>query len=171
MTATGTDGSQPGPTGDDMVGLLERSALFGGCTREQLEAVAARCTKCVYAAGARIFEAHASAEHLYVVEHGAVELHFTLHCYGATQEIAVDRKLPGDVVGWSSLLPGRTFTLSATAARDATLLRIRSIDLDALLADDRFGHVVMRRLAEIIAQRFGVLQAMLIDIVQERVVP
>jgi len=153
-----------------VIELLKESALFGGCTPEQLANVAARCTRCSSPAGASIFEALAPAEYLYVVEHGAVELRFTLTCYGASQQVTVDRKLRGDLLGWSSLVGSHAFTLSAIATRDATLLRIRSADLDELFADDHFGHVVMRRLAGIVAQRFDVMQQMLIDLVQERVV-
>jgi CRP-like cAMP-binding protein len=152
-----------------MIELLEESTLFGGCTREHLETVAACCMRRSYPARATIFEAHTPADSLYVVERGAVELHVGLHCYGATQELTVDRKLRGDVVGWSSLLAAHTFTLSATAVRDTTLVRIRTADLDELFTDDRFGHVVMRRLAEIIAQRFDVMQRMLIDMLQDRI--
>jgi CRP-like cAMP-binding protein len=154
-----------------MIELLRESTLFGECTPAQLEAVAARCTRCEYATGAVIFEAHAPADHLYIVERGPVELHFALTCYGATQQIAVDRKLRGDVVGWSALVAPRRYALSAAAMHDATLLRIRSADLDALFADHHLGHMVMSHLAEIIAQRFNVMQQILIDMVQDRVVP
>lgn len=154
-----------------MIELLRESTLFGGCTPAQLEAVAARCTRHAYPAGTSIFEAQTPADHLYVVERGPVELHFTLTCYGATQQIAVDRKLRGDVVGWSALVAPRVYSLSAAAMHDATLLRIGRDDLDTLLVDSHFGQVVMSRLAEIIAQRFNVMQQMLIDMVQDRVVP
>jgi CRP-like cAMP-binding protein len=154
-----------------MIELLRESSLFRGCTPAELADVAARCTRREYPAGTPIFEAHAPAEHVYVVEHGAVELGFPLQCYGATQQITVDRKLRGDVLGWSALVAAHGFSLSATAMWDTTLLQIRSADLDQLFADDHFGHVVMRRLAEIIAQRFTVMQQMFIDMLQDGVVP
>jgi CRP-like cAMP-binding protein len=150
--------------------LLRESMLFGRCTPEQLAAVAARCRRRTYAAGSMIIEANTSADRFYVVEEGSIDLHFTLTCYGATQEVTVDRKLRGDVFGWSSLLASRTFTLSATATRESTLLEIHSAEIDELFANHHFGHVVMRALAEIIGQRFNVMQQMLIDMLQDRVV-
>lgn len=153
-----------------MIELLEESALFSGCTPAQLEAVAVCCKRLAYQSGAIIFEAQAPAEHLYVVERGPIELHFPLTCYGVAQQVTVDRKLRGDVLGWSSLVADRRYTLSATAMGEASLLRIRSAELEALFENHDFGQVVMRRLADIIAQRFNVLQQMLIDMLQDRVV-
>jgi len=153
-----------------MIELLKESSLFGGCTPEQLEKVAALCERCTYPAGASICEAAAPADHLHVIERGIVELSFTLTCYGATQQITTDRMGRGDVVGWSSFTTAGTFTLSATASSDVTLLRILTADLDELFADSHFGHVVMRSLAGIIAQRFTIMQRMLIDMLQDRVV-
>lgn len=151
--------------------LLRDSTLFGKCTPAQIDAVAERCTRRSHAAGEVIFDANAPAEHLYVVESGLIELHFPLDCHGATQQFTVDRKLRGDVLGWSSLLESRSYSLSATAMRETVLLRIRSADLDDLFADDHFGHVVMRRLAETIAQRFNVMQQLIVDLVQDRILP
>lgn len=153
-----------------MIELLEESALFGGCTPPQLEAIAACCERLAYQAGAIVFEAQAPAEHLYVVERGPIELHFPLTCYGVAQQVTVDRKLRGDVLGWSSLVAGRRYTLSATAMGEATLLRIRGDRLEALFEDHDFGYTVTRRLADIIGQRFNVMQQMLIDMLQDRVV-
>ena len=154
-----------------MIEFLAQSALFGGCTLQQLDAVAKRCERRAFEAGTVVFAAQTPAEHLYVVERGSIELHFPLVCYGATQEVTVDRKLRGDALGWSSLVGGHTYTLSATATSEAALLRIRCDDLESLFVDRQFGYVVMRRLAEVIAQRFSVLEQMFIEMLQDRVVP
>jgi len=42
-------------------------------------------------------------------------------------------------------MAARTFTLSAVATRDATVLRIPSAALVALCEDHHFGHVVMQQ--------------------------
>lgn len=151
-----------------MLEVLRETKLFRDCTHAQLERIAALGERCSHAAGEHLIEAGAPAQYLHVIERGAVELRFGLMSYGVTQEIPLDRKFRGDVIGWSAIVEPRVFTLSAVAVQDTETVRLRGIDLDALIEDPQFGGIVMRRVAETIAQRVYVLQRMLIDMAQER---
>jgi CRP-like cAMP-binding protein len=150
-----------------MLSLLRECKLFGGCTEQELERVASACKTNTVRAGETIFEAGTPAEHLYVVSEGSVELRFSVTHYDASEEIAIDRKFKGDVFGWSASAEDRTFTLSAVAARNSKLLRISRSDIKRLCAEsDHFGHVFMRNIADIIGQRFIVVQRMLLEEIQ-----
>jgi CRP-like cAMP-binding protein len=152
-----------------MVSLLEESTLFTHCPAEGLERLAAGSEEQTFAAGETIFEAGSPAEHMYIVDDGCVELRFAVTSYVEAQEIPIDRKFKGDVIGWSAVVAPHTFTLSGVAVRDSRLLRIRGSDIRALCAaDDHFGHVFMRNLADLIGQRFNIVQRILIDVVQDR---
>jgi CRP-like cAMP-binding protein len=152
-----------------MRSLLKECSLFQGCTAQELDKVAAACDTKAVAAGEVVLEAESPAEHLYVVSEGSVELRFTVTHYVASEEIPIDRMLRGDVLGWSAVVAPHTFTLSAVAVKDSQLLRISSSDIKRWCAeDDHFGHVLMRNLADIIGQRFNMVQRMLIDVIQDR---
>ena len=150
-----------------MLSLLKESKLFGECTDQELEKVAVACETNTAEAGETIFEAGTPAEHLYVVSEGSVELRFTVTHYNASQEIAIDRNFKGDVFGWSASAAARTFTLSAVAVRNSKLLRINRSDIKRLCTEsDHFGHVFMKNIADIIGQRFIMVQQVLIEVTQ-----
>ena len=150
-----------------MLSLLKKSKLFGECTNQELEKVAVACETKTVKAGDTILEAGTPAEYLYVVSEGSVELRFTVTHYNASQEIAIDRKFKGDVFGWSASAAARTFTLSAVAVRNSKLLRINRSDIKRLCTEsDHFGHVFMKNIADIIGQRFIVVQRMLLEEIQ-----
>lgn len=151
-----------------MLELLRKSELFKDCTAQEIEKVAAACESKTFKAGETVIEAQSAANTLYIVDEGCVEIRFPVTYLLGSQEVTLDRKLKGDVLGWSAIVHPHVFTLSAVAAKDSTLLTIASVDMEKLCADDHFGHVFMRNLADIIAQRFNMLQQMLIDVVQDR---
>lgn len=151
-----------------MLDLLKASELFKDCTAQEIEKVAAACETKVFEAGETVIEAQSAAHDLYIVSEGCIEIRFPVTYYLSSQEVTLDRKLRGDVVGWSAIVHPHVFTLSAVAAKDSTLLKISGAHMRQLCADDHFGHVFMRNMADIIGQRFNMLQRMLIDVVQDR---
>lgn len=150
-----------------VLAVLKKSKLFGECTDQELEKVALACETNAVQAGETIFETGAPAEHLFIVSEGSVELRFTVTYYNASQEITLDRKLKGDVFGWSASAADRTFTLSAVSAGNSRLLRIHRSDIQKLCTEsDHFGHVFMKNIADIIGQRFIAIQRMLLEEIQ-----
>lgn len=152
-----------------MLSELKASRLFRECTDRELEKVASVCETETFAAGETVFKADAPAHHVYIVGEGSVDLRFAATYYAASQEITLDRKFKGDVLGWSAIVEPHAFTLSAVAVRNSTLLKILGSDLTRFCAeDDHFGYVFMRNMAHLIGQRFNIAQRMLIDVVQDR---
>jgi CRP-like cAMP-binding protein len=152
-----------------MLSLLSESDTFEGCTDQELNDIAAAAEKIEFEAGETIFEAGSPADYLYVVGSGKIRLQFRVTNYGAPQDITIDRKIQGDVLGWSAATKPLSFSLSAVAESDCSLLRILGSDLKRMCAEnDHFGHVFMENMADIIGQRLNILRRMLIDIVQDR---
>lgn len=150
-----------------MLEVFEKSSLFGECTPDELHAVATACEHITARRGERIFEAQSPAEHLYIVAAGTIELQFSVIHYMAEKEIPIERKFKGDAFGWSAIVPPHSFTLSAVATRDSELLRIGRAQIEHLcLANQHFGYVFMKGIAELVGKRFNTMQQTLIDNVQ-----
>jgi CRP-like cAMP-binding protein len=138
-----------------MTAELAEFPVFEGLTQEHLAQIESRCQPITIERGGTIFRAGESAEFLFLVQSGQAELRFGVQCYGAAREIPLDFAVEGDVFGWSSLFPPFTYTLTARASQDSTLLKINRPALQACCeADPRLGYVVMQNIAATIGKRY-----------------
>lgn len=153
-----------------MVTELRDFQVFKECAEHEMEDLAKICQKMTFKSGERIFEAGAPAKHFYVVVNGVVELYFTVAHYDAQREIILDRKCKGEAFGWSALTEPNTFTLSAMAVKETEVLRMRRQDLEELCQENNhLGYVLKKNIAEIIGERFTLIQRMLIDMVRQSI--
>lgn len=151
-----------------MLPILKESRLFRECTDPEFHEIANIVQKMSIKEGECIFEAKTMATHLYVVSEGAVELRFTVDHYNVPREITLDRKARGEVFGWSALTKPNVYTLTALATQDSELLRVNGKDLKALCAkNDHLGYAVMKNIAEIIGERFELVQNILMNEIQQ----
>ncbi len=151
-----------------MFQTLKNTRLFNECTNQELHEIDNICEKITFNEGELIFEAKSSAKYLYIICEGAVELRFKVNYYNASQNITLDRKTVGEVFGWSALTKPNIYTLSAWALQNSDLLRIDEKDIKELCAkNDRLGYMLMKNIAEIIGERFELVQKMLINEIQQ----
>lgn len=117
-----------------------------------------------------LFRLGDAADRLYVVATGRVELTFPVVLGSVTREVPFESTARGNTVGWSALVEPYRFTLSARAAESSELATFRREDLFRLFeAEPRVGHVVMRRVAEIIGRRLLRMQALWVRELQRAV--
>ncbi len=151
-----------------MFQILKESRLFNECTIQELNEIAKICKKITFKTGERIFEAKSFAEYLYIVSEGAVELRFTISYYNVSQEITLERKTEGEVFGWSALTKPNVYTNTALAIQDSELLSINERDIKELCAkNEHLGFILMKNIAEIIGERFQMVQKMLMNEIQQ----
>ena len=151
-----------------MLQILKESRLFNKCTAQELHEIVTICHTISIKSGEIIFNAKSPAEYLYIVNAGAVEIHFTVKYYNASQKITLEQKNRGDIFGWSALTNPHIYTLSAIAVQNSELIRLDSKDIKELCkANDHLGYVVMNSIAEIIGERFQIVQKMMIEEVQQ----
>lgn len=141
--------------------------LFEGLPGEALEAIATLCQPVTFAAQSVIFAMGQPAERVYVLLEGTVRL--SLVQSPAQEPITITLlKSPGQVIGWSALIGGGHYSAAAQALTD---VRTITIDGKALMAyletNPAAGFVVMRRIAQIISQRMGLLRRLMMDTVRE----
>lgn len=111
--------------------------------------------------GQLLFRIGDDATHLYVIEHGAIELRMPMQVDGHDEEVRIEDCLAGHTLGWSTIVPPHRFTLKAAAREHTALL---AFPRDGLLAHfashPAVGYVVLRNIAAVLGQRLQVFQAM-----------
>ena len=134
--------------------LLQGLELFSGLTPKEQNRVAALSRELRFDRDAVIFKEDTEAEDLYVLLEGRVALRFRTGIHSMSSEVTTDVIEPGEIMGWSALVPPGRLTASGVCLEPVRLVAIPGADLRKLLNDDpHLGYSVMRNLAEVIATR------------------
>ena len=108
-----------------------------------------------------LFEIGAEADHLFLVARGRVDLTLPIELDGKREDVLVEERVPGQVLGWSALIPPYRFTLKAIAPLETEIIAFpRDELLGPLSGRPEVGYVVMRNLAGTVGQRLQTLQVM-----------
>lgn len=146
------------------------SDLLKGLSPEDRSQVLLLGARRKFPPGGVIFEMGDAASSLYLVTDGSVDLTLPMRVGGREEHVPVEERLPGQMLGWSALVPPHRFTLKATAAVETELLSIPREDLLKLFSSrPEVGLVVLTNLAAIVGQRFQVFQTMWLRQVQRAV--
>lgn len=151
-----------------MLQILQECKLFKECTKRELNTIADICQEVTFGKGESVFEAKSTGEYLYIISEGVIELRFRVNFYNASQELALERKTRGEVFGWSAITKPNLYTLSAFALQNSDLLRLKGNDINELCSkNNHLGYILMRNIAEVIGERFQIVQTMLINEIQQ----
>lgn len=126
--------------------------LFHGLSEEKMNAVYAFAESRTVPRGEWLFNKTDPAEHIYLVEDGAIEL---LLPVDHNIEVPVALIRPGNgCVGVGALVPPYRYTLSARSKADSLLTIISAVELRRLFKTDlEFGSTVMTNLAQRLQER------------------
>jgi CRP-like cAMP-binding protein len=131
----------------------EDSVFFKDSPKEVLQKIRSLIKESSFQPGSVIFKEGESANSLYLLKSGSVELKFEV----PTQpDVSVRITLvhPGEIFAWSSLTGGKQFTATAVAAEESEVFTLCSQDLRRIMdSEPRFGYQVMDRLANLVASR------------------
>jgi len=120
--------------------------------------------------GAVLFRLGDEANTLFLVHAGRVSLTFPMRIGSHQEDVLAEERLPGQLVGWSGLIPPHRFTLQAVATMDTELLALPCPALRTLLLDNpEIGYPVVSNLARIVGQRLTIFQTMWIRELQRAV--
>jgi len=115
-----------------------------------------------YAAGELILREGQETDPFGIVTAGRVALRLLVPERGAVTIMTVE---PGDVVGWSALVPPYRSTSTAVAVESSTLLAFDVGELRRALRDDaELAATVYPRLLEAVARRLGGTRHQLLDL-------
>jgi CRP-like cAMP-binding protein len=111
--------------------------------------------------GAQLFELGSDAHDVFLIERGRIALTLPMRIGAGQEDVLVEERAAGQMVGWSGLIPPHRFTLKASAQIDTDVLRLpRTPVLEFFDRNPAVGYVVMRNLASVVGQRLQVFQAM-----------
>ena len=137
---------------------------------EALEAVMDLGVRRTVAEGEVIFALGDEAREVYLVTGGQVNLTLPIQLDGQHQDILVEERVQGQLLGWSGLVPPYRFTLQAKAPGGAELLALPRTALESLFSQrPDVGYRVLSNLSRIIGQRLQVFQTMWVRAVQRGV--
>ena len=144
---------------------LDKVQSFKELTNEQLEALKDFCVKEDFKSGDRLFKEGDSAEHLWIVTDGQVDLRVELPGNRPTSKETTISSLAAEddkkrTLGWSCFVPPFKMMLSAyCATRSCSVIKIAKTDmLDLFDKDPLMGYKVMAYLIKVLGYRFQQFQ-------------
>lgn len=129
--------------------FIQRADLFRGLDQEVIKRISEIMVEEDCAEGTVLFERGKSANDLYIVKEGSVEL-----VIGENGHVTYVVKNVGEAFGWSSLVNHHVYTATAVCSSPTKLVRIQSEKLNKIFEKyPATGLQFYQRLAEIISKR------------------
>ena len=145
---------------------LKRCEIFLGLDNDDLQKIVdlLSCQEITYQAQEIIFSAGQSAEHLYVLAEGKVDLVARVSPPPKSSSppliITIGK---GGIFGWPALVPPHIFSLTAVAKTQAQVLSIGGSEIRNLFElHPNIGYEVTKSLLQVIASRFRTIEQLLI---------
>lgn len=140
--------------------FLRSVELFQDLTDEELAQIQPFCEEVSFAKETNVFKEGDRANFLFTLVEGAVSLRYRLPSRDSGEESRVAAISQGQTFGWSGIHQSGKYTLTAYCAEEScTALRIEAAKLQKVLdSNHTIGYKVMRRMAEVIGDRFIALQ-------------
>ena len=140
---------------------IEQADMLHGVSAGGAEQLTALGSRIHISSGAPLFELGTEARDVFLIERGRISLTLPLRIGASQEDVMVEERTAGQMVGWSGLIPPHRFTLKASAQIDTDLIVLpRAPLLEFFDANPAIGYVVMRNVAAIVGQRLQVFQAM-----------
>ncbi len=149
--------------------LVMDADIFASLSREEVGRILSMASPRTVPAENVVFGLGDEAINLFLVEKGAVKLTLPITVAGKTLDTLVEERLPGQLLGWSALVPPHRYTLRASATVDSELQSIpRNSFFDLLDSMPSVGYTVFTNLAAILGERLQLSQTMWIREMQRR---
>jgi CRP-like cAMP-binding protein len=142
--------------------LVSESPVFEGMTNEQLQLIAGCAQNAGFAAGERLFREGEPADTFYLVRKGRVAL--STHA-PARGPVLIETLDPGEIVGWSWIVPPYVWHFDARAVDD-----VRAVAFDGAClrskceTDHALGYELMRRFGGVMLDRLQHTRLRLLDL-------
>jgi CRP-like cAMP-binding protein len=136
--------------------------VFAQLPEAELELIARTARTVRFAARERLFSEGHPAQGCWLIEDGRVALDMTVPGRG---QVVVQTLEPGDVLGWSWLVPPYRWHYGAMSVVPVTATELDTEQLRALAEQDpQFGYMLVLTLFEAVLQRLQATRARLLDL-------
>lgn len=161
--------------------LLSGFRFFSEVPPKTLKAISAACRVLDFPAQTVVFGPGAPADTLYCLVEGEVELSLEVHdkslkadvqheesvhahMVDNIREIVVDTVRSGQIFGWTALAGGGKRAVIARCTNPTKVCALPAAELKGMIAKDpTLGHLIFKRLAEIIAKRLNARTDLLLE--------
>jgi CRP-like cAMP-binding protein len=148
---------------------LENIAFFQGLSSADRKRILANFRAEDYRAGEVFFQQDQTADRLYLLVSGRVEIRFKPY---DGESLTVSIIEAGGVFGWSAALGRSSYTSGAVCTADGRCLSIRGRDLRRICEDHpATGVILLERLAEVIALRLTSTHDHVMELLRQGVRP
>ena len=145
----------------DSIKVLEKVDIFRGLSSRQLESLAQVSEERKYRRGEVVFTENSSGAEVYIIKKGKVCIELGLK--GKPNTATIQRLGVGQIFGELALVDKRSRSATAICDNDCDIIIIDRVKLDELFKQDsRLGYVVMRNLAQLLAERLRRTDLMLV---------
>ncbi len=133
---------------------IQEIKFFEGIDSDVIQGIESACSKVSFDTDQVIFKKGASAEFLYILEQGRVELLFRTNEDSAA--ILCDS---GEIFGWSSIVEKGIYTATCTSKESTSVLRIPKNKIEAVFDEhpkaaiklyQRLGSIFSKRISKVI---------------------
>lgn len=152
--------------------LIRRYPFFADLSMDQIVTLAQAAEELEVEAEHYFFHQGNELDHFYVVIEGEVGILLNLtddrieqplssQLTGAvqTREIVVSKIQPGEMFGWSALVPPHTATSSGKALTRSRVAAFDCTELRPIFANNcRFSHIMLQKATQVIRERFRALR-------------
>jgi CRP-like cAMP-binding protein len=140
---------------------IEQADMLHGVGADAAARLTALGSRVHVPTGAQLFELGSEARDVFLIERGRIALTLPMRIGDRREDVLVEERIAGQMVGWSGLIPPHRFTLKASAQIDTDLIVLpRAPLLEFFDANPAIGYAVMQNVASIVGQRLQVFQAM-----------
>ena len=147
--------------------LIRRYPFFGGLSHDQIVTLAKVANEISVDAGHYFFHEDDELATLYLVLEGAVAIVLEVPNQAAeqkvsgqltgelqTRDVVISAVGPGEVFGWSALVPPPHATTGAKATTPCRIVTFDNQELLRAFEDDcQFGYVIMQKMAQVVRDR------------------
>ncbi|MFW5874695.1 MAG: Crp/Fnr family transcriptional regulator [bacterium] len=146
---------------DRIVSILKSTEAFRSLKDKEIWRIAEFATIEELEKNQRLFREGESADSLWIVASGEIDLRFELPARDTTEAQTISTLSATGILGWSSLVPPYKYKLSAYCASDACeVIRINGEDfLGHLKNNPELGYRVLSAMIRVVGNRFEHLQA------------
>lgn len=131
-------------------------------TPSQIETLAEMAFEVNFSEGQVLFREADVGELVYAIDEGQVALDIYVPGQGKTTILTLG---PGQIVGWSSLIPSGTKTASARAVTPTKAIAINAAQLrEAMDLDHDLGYAILWSLVGVVSSRLKATRLQLLDI-------
>lgn len=151
--------------------VLKDAELFQGFGMDGIRRLSAIGRSRVLATGDYLFLLGDSAECLYVVAKGSLDLCLPMALGGVVKDIPVESATAGKTLGWSAMVKPYRFTLSARAVEPAEVIGFPRHELQQMFeAAPGLGICFLTNLSELVGIRLLTFQALWVRELQHTLV-